>query len=89
MLDWYSLAGPLIRLLDAEAAHGLAIKALRVGLDPVTAWRMASINTAEWFGLDRVGLGALAPGRRADILVLSDLESVERAMRRRLGPPQE
>jgi adenine deaminase len=42
----------------------------------MTAWRMASINTAEWFGLDRRGLGAIGPGRRADILVLSDFETV-------------
>ena len=37
---------------------------------------MATINTAEWFGLDRRGLGAVAPGRVADIVVLSDLEGV-------------
>ncbi len=40
------------------------------------AWRMATQNAAEWFGLDRIGLGAIAPGRRADLLVLADLDSV-------------
>jgi dihydroorotate dehydrogenase len=30
----YALAGPLIRMLDAERAHGLAINALRLGLVP-------------------------------------------------------
>jgi len=51
-------------------------KAIRLGLDPVTAYRMASINTAEWLSLDQQGFGAVAPGRRADIIVLDDLEKV-------------
>ncbi len=41
------------------------------GLDPVTAIRMASLNAAECFRLrDR---GAIAPGLRADIVLLEDL----------------
>lgn len=39
-MDPYSIAGPLLRLLDAERAHRLAIAALRTGLvphDPVAA----------------------------------------------------
>ena len=51
-------------------------KAISLGLDPMIAWRMATQNPAEWFGLDRIGLGAIAPGRRADLLVLADLDSV-------------
>ncbi|MBL6933622.1 MAG: dihydroorotate dehydrogenase (quinone), partial [Rhodospirillales bacterium] len=34
MIDLYCLAGPLIRFLDPETAHGLAIKGLRAGLVP-------------------------------------------------------
>lgn len=42
------------------------------GLDPITAIRMASLNAAECFRLyDR---GALAPGLRADIVLLDDLK---------------
>lgn len=42
------------------------------GLDPVTAIRMATLNAAECFRLhDR---GALAPGYRADIVLLDDLK---------------
>jgi adenine deaminase len=42
------------------------------GLDPVTAIRMATLNATECFGLnDR---GAIAPGRRADIVLLDDLK---------------
>jgi len=62
-------------LTEGHIDHSVR-KAIGLDLDPLTAWRMATINTAEWFGLDRIGLGAVAPGRRADILVLEDLESV-------------
>jgi len=62
-------------LTEGHIDHSVR-KAIGLGLDPLTAWRMATINTAEWFGLDRIGLGAVAPGRRADVLVLEDLESV-------------
>ena len=34
MIDLYSLAGPLIRLMEPEAAHGLALRALAAGLVP-------------------------------------------------------
>lgn len=43
------------------------------GLDPVTAIQMATLNAAECFGLkDR---GAIAPGYRADIVLLDDLKN--------------
>lgn len=42
------------------------------GLDPVTAIRMATLNAAECFGLD--DRGAIAPGYRADIVLLDDLK---------------
>ncbi len=42
------------------------------GIDPVTAIQMASLNAAECYGLrDR---GAIAPGLRADIVLLDDLK---------------
>jgi adenine deaminase len=46
--------------------------AIAQGLKPVTAIQMASLNTAEHFGLGRE-LGSIAPGRRADFLIVSDL----------------
>ncbi len=50
-------------------------KAIDLGLDPVSAIQMATLNPAEYFGLkDR---GAVAPGFRADIAVLHDLERFE------------
>jgi len=42
------------------------------GVDPVEAIRMATINPATYLGMDHQ-IGALAPGRYADIAVISDL----------------
>ncbi len=44
------------------------------GLDPMTAIQMATINTAEYFGVSRE-IGMIAPGRYADIVLVNDLES--------------
>ncbi len=50
-------------------------KAIRRGLDPVRAIQMATINTAEHFKLD--GLGAVAPGYIANLIVIDDLSSLQ------------
>ncbi|HSM36321.1 MAG TPA: adenine deaminase [Longimicrobiales bacterium] len=52
-------------------------RAIDGGLAPILAYRLATLNAAEWFGLDRLGHGSLRPGGRADIVVLEDLEGVE------------
>ena len=49
-------------------------KAIRLGMNPVSAIKMATINAANCYGLK--DKGAVAPGRQADLLVLSDLVSV-------------
>jgi adenine deaminase len=49
-------------------------KAIRLGLEPVRAILMATINAAEHFRLER--LGAVAPGYLANILVISDLSDL-------------
>ena len=53
-------------------------KAIRRGLDPVRAIQMATINTAEYFRLDR--LGAVAPGYLANLIVLNDLPNLQTDM---------
>ncbi|MBI4730948.1 MAG: adenine deaminase, partial [Chloroflexi bacterium] len=46
--------------------------AISLGLPPMTAIQMATLNTAEHFGLARE-IGQIAPGRWADILLVDDL----------------
>jgi adenine deaminase len=47
--------------------------AIKEGLDPILALQIASHNAARYFGLKN--LGAIAPGYRADIAVLDELEN--------------
>ncbi len=49
-------------------------KAIRLGLEPVRAIQMATINAAEHFRLER--LGAVAPGYLANLVVLGDLSDL-------------
>ncbi|HHB81141.1 MAG TPA: adenine deaminase, partial [Aliiroseovarius sp.] len=49
--------------------------AIDCGCDPLIALQMATINTATHFGLERE-LGAMAPGRRADLILTSDLRTL-------------
>ncbi len=53
--------------MDRVLRHAIA-----AGLPPMTAIQMASINTAEHFGLSRE-MGMLAPGRWADVLIVDNL----------------
>ncbi len=46
-------------------------EAITLGLDPIRAIQMATLNAAEYFRLDH--LGAIAPGRQADFVIFSDL----------------
>ena len=49
--------------------------AIAQGLKPVTAIQMATLNTAQHFGLERE-LGSITPGRRADLIITSDLTTL-------------
>ena len=57
--------GHIDHIVRLAAEHGRSV---------VTAIRMATRQAAEYFGLR--GVGAVAPGYRADLLVLDDLENV-------------
>ncbi len=56
--------------------------AIEQGIDPASAVRLATINCAEYFKLDK--FGAIAPGYEADVLVLDSLEKprVEKVFKR-------
>ncbi|WP_299413657.1 adenine deaminase [uncultured Sulfitobacter sp.] len=49
--------------------------AIACGCDPLIALQMATINTATHFGLERE-IGSLTPGRRADVILSSDLTTL-------------
>jgi len=59
----------------AERGHlnHMVTRAILKGLNPVTAVKMASWNPAQYFGLKN--RGALAPGYRADLVILNDLNT--------------
>ncbi|HYN19775.1 MAG TPA: adenine deaminase [Thermoanaerobaculia bacterium] len=62
-----------IDLLDEGSIDHLVRLTIAAGIDPLTAIRMATLNTADHYRLnDR---GAVAPGRRADLMVFSNLDS--------------
>lgn len=51
-------------------------RALEYGFAPVTAIQAVTLNVAEHFGLDHL-VGAVAPGRLADLVLLPDLTTIE------------
>lgn len=61
-------------LVDEGHMDRILRTAVKLGLDPVTALQMATINCAEYFGLAH-DLGSVTPGKCADIVLLDDLES--------------
>ena len=58
-------------LKDGHINHNIR-KAVSLGINPVWAVQMATINACECYGLKNKG--ALAPGYEADIVILEDLE---------------
>jgi adenine deaminase len=63
-----------VDLLQDGDIDAVVRKAIHRGLDPVRAIQMATINTAEYFRLE--GLGAVAPGYQANLIVINDLASL-------------
>jgi adenine deaminase len=64
-------------LLVAEGHLDRRVRlAVEAGFDPLTAVQMATINAATLMRLDR-HLGAVAPGRLADLVILDDLRTFE------------
>jgi adenine deaminase len=67
-----------VELLSRGSVDEMVRRAIAFAIDPVEAIRMATLNTAEWFGLR--DLGAIAPGRFANAFVFDDLRKPEARM---------
>jgi adenine deaminase len=75
-------AGRMFFVTDDRSARDLLAEghidhmvrlAVKSGLDPALVIRMATLNAAQYFQLDRIG--AIAPGYAADLVVLNDLKN--------------
>ncbi len=66
-------SGTLVNDGHVNRAVKLAIKQ---GVKPVVAIQMATLNTAQHFGVER-DLGSISPGRLADFLLVDKLEELE------------
>lgn len=62
-------------LMDEGHIDTCIRKAIALGIKPLWAYRMATFNTACYYGQAH-SYGLIAPGRAADILLLDDLEQV-------------
>lgn len=56
-----------------EHINSMVRTAVEAGVPPIKAIQMASLNTAEYFKIQN--LGAIAPGYKADFIVLPDLKT--------------
>ncbi|SCB44626.1 adenine deaminase [Rhizobium multihospitium] len=61
-------------LVNDGAMSSVLRRLIGYGMKPIDAIRAATLNAAMW--LNRYDLGLVAPGRRADIVILSDLEKI-------------
>jgi len=64
-----------VDLLKDGDTDAVVRKAIQLGLEPIRALQMATINPARYFRLD--GLGAVAPGYLANLIVISNLSTLD------------
>lgn len=65
-------------LMDEGSIDFMVRTAIALGIDPVMAIRMGTLNTAQYFRLHDYGV--IAPGKFADMVVFSDLHNLQPEM---------
>lgn len=60
----------VVDLVESGHMNRILRKAVSLGIDPITAVQMATINAAEYLGISE--LGSITPGRLADIVILKN-----------------
>ncbi len=61
-------------LIEQGHIDSIIRDAIHYGLDPIIAIQMATLNPARYFGIHDEG--AIAPGKRADLVILSDIKEL-------------
>ncbi|MFO7962447.1 MAG: adenine deaminase [Desulfobacterales bacterium] len=61
-------------LLDSGHIDAIIREAVAGGIDPLVAIQMGTLNPAEYFRMRHIG--AIAPGRRANLVILSDMKNL-------------
>lgn len=64
---------PNLLLEVGHLNHGMKTL-IKAGIDPIKVYQMATLNVAQHYGL--AGLGAIAPGWLADLVLVDDLKEV-------------
>lgn len=65
-----------VDLLEKGYMEHVVQRVIDLGIDPGKAIQMATINAADYFGLDGIA-GGIAPGRQADLLILPDRMTIK------------
>ena len=65
-----------VDLVERGYMEHVVQKAIDAGIDPVKAIQMATINVADYFGLEGL-TGGIAPGKQADFLILPDAKTIK------------
>jgi len=80
-LDWRRLCactdgwGPW-QIMESGYMNFIVQQLIDLGMNPITAIQMVTLNVASRFGLED-SIGGLAPGRAADIVVLPNLKQIQ------------